>query len=157
MCRQQCARHRRLRTACRRHWRVISVWCVAHVSYSLEEVVLVQAVYPRGQKSTLLARCVYIIEPSFPEVLTFSQGSTIRNTLCTAYPNSHAYSAYPVWAPVYCRNTQPLCIKCVSGSGPNVRMAQGQKRVILQIHAKIHHVAPSIAVIAPSIALLFGI
>ena len=30
---------------------------------------------------------------------------------CTAYPNPHTYSAYPVWAPVYCRNTQPLCIK----------------------------------------------
>ena len=39
------------------------------------------------------------------------QGRAIRNTPCTAYPNPHAYSAYPVWAPVYSRNTQPLCIK----------------------------------------------
>ena len=57
------------------------------------------------------------------------QGRAIRNTLCTAYPNSHAYSAYPVWAPVYSRNTQPLCIKrrigirakCVYPARPKVR------------------------------------
>ena len=36
---------------------------------------------------------------------------TVYCVLRTAYPNPHAYSAYPVWAPVYSRNTQPLCIK----------------------------------------------
>ena len=135
------------------------------------------------QYARIEVRFQYAIHSAYTSLRTAYQGSTVRNTLCTAHP--HAYPAYPVG--LHPNNTQEYADSVLNAHRIQFRTKSaysvGQKCVFLQIHAsgcrhhgsspesqkacykrilqsitdhrsqKIHKVAPSVAFIAPTLAL----